>query len=225
MINWIARAVRRPAVLLSAVLLGLVAAAALPAAPANASAAVESWWGNYSADQTLDCSLAPTYTDEPALPVSEVYNPCGYRVWVHYVSDSDPQAGQSYCVNPDGGLAYDIPNFPFDSGEVTYSYIQLTSNPDWCDAGTSSSITYYKNGSPLAHTTSLACSIGGGLTVPGVLAQVSDSCDSRMWLYGPDNAILCLSPGVSGGSFGTTYDKVLLVANQAPCGDTMPHQY
>src|SRR5580658_4336000 len=37
--------------------------------------------------------------------VVEVYNPCSYRVWVHYTAGTTVYP---FCVNPGGSLAYDL---------------------------------------------------------------------------------------------------------------------
>jgi hypothetical protein len=58
--------------------------------------------------------------------VVEIYNPCPYRVWVHYVSGSDIQP---YCVNPGGGLAYHLP-LTWAGGDS--ADIQLTTNASLC---------------------------------------------------------------------------------------------
>ncbi len=101
-------------------LLAVGLTAALPAVPASASSNVVAVFSADADYATPSCSLPGTY----------FYNPCGTRVWIHYTSGSSVQA---YCVNPGGGLAYDLP-IHFASGDSTD--LQISSNPSPCGAGT-----------------------------------------------------------------------------------------
>ena len=95
------------ALLVVGVLLVAGGLALVPAASASASTdgsgAVEAWFSGGGTGVQLCSSPGTGYYNAP---VVEIYNPCPYRVWVHYVSGSDIQP---YCVNPGGGLAYHLP--------------------------------------------------------------------------------------------------------------------
>jgi hypothetical protein len=60
--------------------------------------------------------------------VAQLNNPCGTRVWVHYVAGS---AVSAYCIDP-GDEAYDLP-ITWKGGDSTN--IQVTTNTSRCDAG------------------------------------------------------------------------------------------
>ena len=120
MIGRIVKLVLRPTGAITAgLLLVLASLAVLPAVPASAASQVESWWGTTSNYKTYfgTCTAAGWQVQQGVFPVLEVYNPCSDRVWVHYVNLGAGTV-QSYCVNPGGGLAYAIPNFPFSSSET-----------------------------------------------------------------------------------------------------------
>ena len=102
--------------------------AALPAVPAGASTTVVAVFSGDGGDYATPlCSLPGTY--HYGGKALEVFNPCSDRVWVHYISGSTVQ---EYCVNPGGGLAYDLP-INWAGGDI--SDLQITTNKSPCDAG------------------------------------------------------------------------------------------
>jgi hypothetical protein len=128
MIRRIARMAGSGMALLAAVVLVAAGGLALvPAASASArvtdSSIVEAWFGD-GGTGLQPCSAPGTQYYNSS--VTEIYNPCSYRVWVHYVSGSTVE---SYCVNPGGGLAYKLP-ITWAGGDS--SDIQLTTNTSLC---------------------------------------------------------------------------------------------
>jgi hypothetical protein len=114
---------------LAAVLLAVGGMAVFPATSASASTSasgsvVTAWFSGYG--------TGLQFCDDPGTSfyngaVVEVDNPCGARVWVHYVAGTTVQ---SYCVNP-GGLAYHLP-ITWAGDDTTD--IQLTTNTSQCDS-------------------------------------------------------------------------------------------
>jgi len=121
------RLVRTVMALLAVVLLAAVGVAVLPAGHASASDDLTAWFSQDPDTALQPCTTPGTFWYPGA--AQEVYNPCGGRVWVHYISGS---AVASYCVNPGGGLAYDLP-ITWKPGDSTN--IELTSDTADCDAG------------------------------------------------------------------------------------------
>lgn len=207
-------------------LLMLACLAVLHAVPASAASSVESWWGSATSPQTLPCNLVSTTVRQGAVPAVEVYNPCGDRVWVHYVSVGTGEV-QAYCVNPGGGLAYKIPLQW--SSTVTYSDIQLSNNTSPCDdASKNLGIRWWQANSTFNHqTVDESCHIGTVFTKKGFyISGASNSCDFRVWLHQFDNGTgntKCLNPG-NGYDVPppSAYWQAQMSANQAPCNAGPP---
>ena len=203
--------------------------ALVPAASASASVTdssiVEAWFGD-GGTGLQPCS-APG-TDYYNSSVTEVYNPCGYRVWVHYVSGS---AVQSFCVNPGGGVAFDLP-ITWAGGDS--SDIQLTTNPAQCDNAAGDVFEPYtvegEGGTPLPMP--LNCLMN--------YAPISQedywfyvvmpvNCNFRIWLHQNTNGSgnsLCIDPGYhyQEGYFARyQYEQLQVTHIQAPCSAKQPY--
>jgi hypothetical protein len=122
----IARIVRsRLAMIAAGLMLAAGGLAVIPAASANAGELLQAVFSQDPDIASQPCSTPGDFT-YPGAAV-EIYNPCSGRVWIHYTSGSGVAA---YCVNPDGGLAYDLP-IKWAGGDTTD--MQLTSNTAQCD--------------------------------------------------------------------------------------------
>jgi hypothetical protein len=210
-------------IMTSGLMLATAGLAALPAGPAQAATpSVVSYWGGtgYETDGSIyECGKTWDWP-QGSSSVNEVYNPCDTRVWVHYVDEGDPGASGSFCVNPNGGLAYGIP-LHWNGGDL--SDIQLTSNTSGCDASVS---VQWESDFTFANKT-YNCQPGGSYTVSGLTVdQVANDCDTRIWLHGPGNSADCLNP--STGSFyypDSSYTELQTTAVEAPCSAVLPYPY
>jgi hypothetical protein len=217
MIQQVARVGRRSWVVF-AIAVGLLLAAAgsavLPAAPASASTTVVAVFSSSNEYITPLCSDPGTY-DQSGSAV-EVYNPCSTRVWVHYYSGSSVE---TYCVNPGGGLAYDLP-IRWAGGDT--SDLQITTNKSQCDAGVSFAINWFAGGY-LIDSESNVCQPNQTFTEPaGVYAEwITDGgCDFRIWLHGENGTSPSSCYNGTGDSptvTTKTYFQVQTTYNQAPC--------
>jgi hypothetical protein len=82
-------------------------------------------YDNGFADGTYACDAGPNF-DFPPVPVSEVLNNCGGRVWLHQYTNY-VNHGWAYCIDPGPGTRKDIPSdrqFPAN--------IQITTNGNAC---------------------------------------------------------------------------------------------
>src|ERR1700678_4317346 len=193
--------------------------AAVPPASANtpASSLVFAIFSQDSDPASQPCSTPGDFTYQGA--ALEVYNPCPYRVWIHYVSGSGVAA---YCVNPGGGLAYDLP-ITWEGGDS--SDLQISNNTSSCDLGATWGIQWSDNGGLIPETNGCQNTGNGNpFTEPAPLfvAYVVGSCNFRIWLHANTNgsgASYCISPGSTGDSpsFGSLYHQVNESYNQAPC--------
>ena len=222
MFRWISEiAAGRILMITAGLMLAIAGLAALPVVPASAAtSAVVSYWGtSHYEDNGSTYQCGTTWQWSQGLnQVDEVYNPCSTRVWVHYVSVGTGQV-QAYCVNPFGGLAYDIP-LQWNS-TVTYSNIQLTANASPCDSGQTFAIAWETSNSQF-HSQSYPCE-DLTLSITGEFVEEASNlgCDSRMWLHesdgGTTGANSCVNPGAIAQPPAETYWQVQEVANQAPC--------
>jgi hypothetical protein len=201
--------------------LGAFVLTALAGGPARAAtASVVSYWGGtgIKTDGSIyDCGKTWDWSQGTA-QVNEVYNPCSGRVWVHYVDDGNPGGSGSFCVNPDGGLAYGIP-LHWVGGDI--SDIQLTSNTSPCDSTVS---VIWEAGLQYA-SKPYNCQPGGSYTVGGFTVDgVANDCDSRIWLHTSSGGSYCISP--TSGSFyesGSPYSELQTTSIEAPCSATIPY--
>jgi hypothetical protein len=187
--------------------------AALPAAPASASTTVVAVFSSAPEYVTPLCSEQGTYSYGGY--AAEVYNPCGTRVWVHYYSGS---AIESYCVNPGGGLAYDLP-ITWAGGDT--SDLEITGNTSQCDSGTFWGINWFANGF-LVSTNTNACEPNNTFTHPGnvYVGWISDGgCDFRIWLHNDNTgASYCMNAAGDSPMWHTAvYLEAQETDNQAPC--------
>jgi hypothetical protein len=180
---------------------------------ANASTTVVAVFSSAAEYVTPVCSHPGTYPQSGS--AVEVYNPCGTRVWVHYYSGSSIQP---YCVNPGGGLAYDLP-ISWQGGDT--SDLQITTNTNQCDSGNYFAVNWFVN-HVLVNSETSACQPGRTFTEPApqYVGYLNDGgCDFRIWLHGANGTSpsLCFN---GTGDTSTTY-KVYYQAqstnNQAPC--------
>jgi hypothetical protein len=199
--------------------LGAFVLTALPGPARAATASVVSYWDGtgYKTDGTIyDCGTTWDWS-QGAAQLNEVYNPCSGRVWVHYVDEGNSGGSGSFCVNPDGGLAYGIP-LQWTGGDI--SDIQLTSNTSPCDSTVS--VTWEEPG-PKTYN----CQPGGSYTVGGSLGLVvgiANVCDSRIWLHTSSGGSYCLDPTTGGYySFYSSYTEVQTTSIEAPCSAKLPY--
>ncbi len=208
----------RVATIVAALLLGGGALAALPAPAASAASSAVSWWnvGGSAVELTFFCDNPQLSTLPSGDYALEVYNPCGYRVWLHAYSGSTIYA---YCVNPGGGLAYALPRH--------YTDIQVTTNPALCDNASNNHahVTWLGPGTNNIVGFNYTCQRLDSKYVQGYwVNEVGNSCNVRMWLHQYDNgtgAALCVDAGqVVPGGLGWTspvYWQVQVTTNEAPC--------
>jgi hypothetical protein len=212
----------RMALLAAGVLLAAGGLALVPAASASASTdgsgAVEAWFSGGGTGVQLCSSPGTGYYNAP---VVEIYNPCGYRVWIHYVSGSTVQ---SYCVNPGGGLAYDLP-ITWAGGDS--SDIQLTTNAAQCDNADGDVFelfTLTQGSTPLPMQYNCLPSYGK-IFQDGywIYELMPVNCNFRIWLHQNTDGSgksLCIDPGYhySEGTYVKDQYQQLQVTNvQAPC--------
>jgi len=211
----------RAAITAAGLMFAAAGLAALPAVQASAASSnVVSYWGtSHFEDNSPTYECGTTWeVNQGANQVDEVYNPCNARVWVHYYSTGTGQV-QSFCVTPDGGLAYHIP-LQFN-GSVTNVNIQLTSNTSPCSAGEEASASWVSG--LQIQDKFYGCNVGDSFTFGGwTVGGLNNSCDFRVWLHG-SNSSFCIDPGGSTG-FGFTgaYTEIQMTALQAPCGAGAP---
>jgi hypothetical protein len=237
MIQQVARVGRRSWVVF-AIAVGLLLAAAgsavLPAAPASASTTVVAVFSSSNEYITPLCSDPGTY-DQSGSAV-EVYNPCSTRVWVHYYSGSSVE---TYCVNPGGGLAYDLP-IRWAGGDT--SDLQITTNTAPCYAANASfQIAWLASCSLCFPAWDLkSCQMGQTFTNKGewVYAVWNNetstnegpgTCNVRIWVHEYDNGTgnaACIDPGgvipASEGYRSPVYWQVDVTNVQAPCSAGSP---
>jgi hypothetical protein len=209
---------------------GLAASRAVPADASTTSVTV--YWqlgpGPQGLQAPYGCTANTTHTYDE-LPVLEIVNNCGTRVWLHrYNSDGSID---SYCVNPGGGLAYDF--------SVGYTEIQVTANAYQCDADASGKLNQYAVGwydgqYTIVFPKDYDCVMGAPHTLsPNWVYSVSaGNCNFRIWLHqytGGNGKDRCISPGGSAtiyppGSDGSVPEwyQVEGTYNQAPCGVNPP---
>ena len=172
--------------LVASIAVGLLLAvgglAALPALPASATTLVSAVV-NFGTQSSPDYEYVTPACNAPGLyyysgEIVQVYNPCGYRVWVHFTSGSTVEA---YCVNPGGAIAYDLP-IHYAVGDTVD--IQVTTNPNQCD------IEFSACGVPSVCAVCVTpetygCQMGVPQTNPGFVVGTvySNGCDYRIWLH------------------------------------------
>jgi hypothetical protein len=204
--------------------LGAFVLTALAGGPARAAtASVVSYWDGTKTDGSLyDCGTTWDW-QQGAAQVNEVYNPCSGRVWVHYVDEGNPGGSGSFCVNPDGGLAYDIP-LKWARGDL--SDIQLTSNTSPCDSTVS--VTWVDGATLQSLSKTYDCQPGDSYTVGGyAVDSIANDCDSRIWLHTSSGGSYCLNP--TNGSYyergigSSPYSEVQTTSIEAPCSATLPY--
>jgi hypothetical protein len=209
---------------------GLSALTVAPASAAND--VVVSYWGtgHYEDDDTTyQCGTTWDW-EQGANAVDEIYNPCDARVWVHYVSEGTGVV-QSYCVNPYGGLAYDIPTSQLQwSSSVTYTNIQLTSNTSQCDSGDNAYVWWNEAGTGYEEEDSYNCFVDSEISYSGfVVEQVQNNCNTRIWLHinsSGTGGTLCMNPGQTTSNYAYTFSYVDITANQALCASPgAPYPY
>src|SRR5713226_8670379 len=194
--------------------------AALPAVPAGASTTVVAVFsGDVCYYATPLCSLLVTY--HYGGKALEVFNPCSDRVWVHYISGSTVQ---EYCVNPGGGLAYDLP-INWAGGDI--SDLQITTNKSPCDAGADFEAYWLAcAGGCIPLPSPFGCQMNHPpITATGLwVYEVGiDGCNFRIWLHEHDDGSgnsVCIDPGphdVVGYYPAGAYWQVQETDNQAPC--------
>jgi hypothetical protein len=200
---------------------GLVALAVVPASAATQ--VVVSYWGSNhyeDNDSTYQCGRTWEWR-QGANALDEVYNPCNTRVWVHYYSTGTDEI-QQFCVNPNGGLAYDFPASELHwSSSVTFSDIQLTSNTLPCDSGQAFSVAWENDDSQIT-SFNYPCETFSAWTPNEFVEEaINANCSSRLWLhYNTDGsgASYCISPeGKRYQPPADGYFQVSESANQAPC--------
>jgi len=191
--------------------------ALLPASSASASTTVVAVFSSAPEYVTPLCSEPGTFPQSGS--AIEVYNPCSTRVWVHYYSGSTIE---SYCVNPGGGIAYDLP-IAWARGDL--SDLQITTNSSQCDSGTYWGINWFVNGY-LVNPESSACQPNNTFTEskPQYVGWVTDGgCDFRIWLHGTGGATYCINDKGDTPTFHTPlYYQVQETYNQAPCDAGSP---
>jgi hypothetical protein len=198
-------------------LLAAGAVAVLPAGPASASDDLTAWFSQDPDTALQPCTTPGTFWYPGA--AQEVYNPCGGRVWVHYISGS---AVATFCVNP-GGLAYDLP-ITWQPGDSTN--IQLTSNTARCDAGNGFELYTLVGVGTTPLPSPYNCTNYGAIPETNswiYLVQPYD-CNTRIWLHqNPDGTgnSLCIGPPGLHDSVGPftedEYQQALTTNVQAPC--------
>lgn len=235
-----ARIVRNLAVLTAtSMLIAGAGVAALPAASASAttvsasaSATVEAFFSGGGTGLQL-CSDPGTFFYSGK--VVEVYNPCGDRVWVHYTAGTTVQ---SYCVNPGGGIAYDLP-INWAAGDTTN--IQVTTNSTLCDdrgapKGLTPIVVSWDSGMGLDQQ-SYNCNPKQSPQWLGTdtIYWIQTFCDFRIWVHAGDQgqgATHCLDPnpnatvaqGVYDPPSETEFAQFQVTEIQAPCAaGSMPY--
>jgi hypothetical protein len=187
--------------------------AMLPAVSASASTGVVADWKlpntNIGAVEASYSCSSNTQTYE-GLPLAEVRNSCGVRVWLHhYNSDGTIDA---YCVNPDGGVAYG-----FSTG---YTELQVSSTPTQCDSGAKYAVGWYGYVSNIVAKT-YACTMGTQHSdnTYWVYSVSAAQCNFRIWLHNSDTGqSICISPQGTSGPYPTpVYLQLETTYNQAPC--------
>ena len=206
--------------------------------PANASTpSVTVYWqlgpGPQGLESPYPCTANTTHTYDE-LPVLEIKNNCGTRVWLHRYNSNGTIA--AYCVNP-GGLAYYLP--------VNYTEIQVTANTAPCNFVNSIlpeqvGITWSEsinNAIPQWYTVSVDQKVFKG---GNSILEVENQSDFRVWLHQTDNGLsgdtFCLSPEAQVGIVGGAPDgvpgpylipanyfwQIQVSANQMPCSTSPP---
>ncbi len=211
----------RVAVIAAGLLVAVGSLAVLPAASASASSDLTAWFSQDPDTALQSCSTPGDFTYPGA--AIEVYNPCSGRVWIHYTSGSGVAA---YCVNPDGGLAYDLP-IKWAGGDTTD--MQLTSNTAQCDAGNTFEVFSLSCGcTPLQSPYNCTMNLPPIYTTSFWIYELMPvDCNFRIWLHqgytsngtGTGNSF-CIDPGlhqVEGTYAMNQYTQVQTTDNQAPC--------
>jgi hypothetical protein len=200
-----------------------------PAASASSSSVVELWFSNSGTGLQLCSDPGTFYYDGAA---AEVYNPCGGRVWVHYTAGTTVQ---SYCVNPRGGLAYDLP-ITWKAGDTTN--IQVTTNTTQCDASaTGVALPFIVEWVPpdyLLHQEPYDCNPSASDLFLGgnSIGALETFCNFRIWIHVGDDgsgASYCIDPNPSAtGDQGYSppndreFWQVRTTNIQAPCNAGSP---
>jgi hypothetical protein len=226
-----ARIVRNLAVLMATIMLVAGAGvAALPATSASASTIAEVWFSGEGTGIQV-CSDPGTFYYSGS--VVEVYNPCSVRVWVHYTAGT---AVQSFCVNPGGGIAYDL---PITWASVDTTNIQVTTNSALCDdrggaKGLTPIVVSWDTGLGL-YQQSYNCDPAQSKQSLGedTMFWIQSFCDFRIWVHANDDgsgASHCLDPnwnatvgqGIYDPPSETEFKQFLVSEIQAPCAAGSP---
>jgi hypothetical protein len=216
------RCVAMIAVLFAAMLAGggiLTLPSASASTSASASDSVVTIWFSGGGTGIQLCDDPGTFFYTGA--VVEIDNPCGGRVWVHYVAGT---AVQPYCVNPGGGFSYDLP-ITWKGGDSTN--IQVTTVADQCDdaPGNQFYLATLDCG-----CTPLPMLYGCVMNYPPIyeagywVYELQDVyCNFRIWLHQGDGTgnSYCIDPNVDHVQLGPyskdQWEQVQTTFNQAPC--------
>lgn len=119
---------------------------------------------------------------------------------MHYFDPGDPSASGAYCINPDGGLAYDLP-ISWVSGDTTN--IQVTTNPIPCDVNANNKILPFvvswlpQNYTPIQQQYDCQPSAKPTILSGSSIWALQTFCDFRIWIHEGDNgtgASHCIDP-------------------------------
>lgn len=219
MLRWLGGNNRKRIMAVTVGLLTIAGFFSVSARQASADTLVTAVWNIGGGAQYLSFPCSENATNNIGGSALEVYNPCPYRVWLHYRDSSGTHA---FCVNPGGAIAYGFS----DLGYSSFTDLQVTAVTGLCYPGNQFDLAWEAAGSVHAYSLPTCNPTGAPFTKTSYwVSQINeDGCNFRMWLHQHDDGTgyaLCIDPWTGGEPIpamdSPIYWQVQETANEAPC--------